>query len=168
MINRWEEWLHHWGFNEEDERAFTRYQANKHPNAAADGLRDARTTQTVTPEMAVEVIGGVYGYTLEEIAAPGRSKELLSILRCRATVIDLLNTELLFNMGRPLIGKRFLGGRDNSTVIYNWRTHFKWDEDYERAVIELANIMRLDTNELIEALKNLHGIAADSEVGVEA
>lgn len=168
MINKFEELMHHWGLTDEDERAFTRFLANKHPNAATEGLRDARSERTVTPEIAVQIIGEVYGFTPEQIAAPGRKREAPSVLRCRATVIDLLNHQLIFNIGRPEIGKRFMGGRDNSTLIYTWRTHFKWDADYEQAVMRLCDVMGLDTNELIQALKTDHGIASDSETGVEA
>ena len=164
MINKWEQWLRHWGFSQEDEEAFTRYMVNKYPLAAHAGIVQSRADRGGTPDVAVEIIADVYGYSLEQIAAPGRKREALAVMRCRATILDVLNSPLLFNLGRPEISNRFLGGRDNSTVIYTWKTHLRLDSDYDLSVRRICDLMELDDNETLRSLKAKYRarIAGDS------
>jgi hypothetical protein len=163
MINKWEQWLHHWGFTEEDEQAFTHYMVTKYPTAAVAGLSETRTIETPPVLLrAVQAVADVYGFSLEQLAAPGRKREVLPVMRCRATIIDILNSKTFFNLGRPEISNRFLGGRDNSTVIYTWRTYLKLDQDYYEAVIAVCTVMGVHRDETLASLE-AERIARDSK-----
>lgn len=152
MINKFDALLRRWGFGKEDEMALCEFLAQRYPTVALNAAKDRRASL----DQIVAAVAGVYGYALPDLARKGRSASEFPVLRCRATIIDILNAPHLWGIGRPAIGQRYLGGRDNSTVISTWRKHFRWDKEYEESIRIVTSMARLDYDETLQSLKAIH------------
>jgi hypothetical protein len=140
---------------EEEQREIARMLAALYPQDAQDGLNDHHVSSMPDPDAAVLAIANVYGYTLQQLTersktGPGSN---LDMLRCRATIVHVLNHKLLFGIGRPEIGRRWLGGRDNSTIISTIKNHFVRDALYYLAITRVCEVTGWGANETIECLE---------------
>ena len=98
---------------------------------------------------------------MARLAEPGGKRENDMLARCRATVIDLLNHPMLFNLSRPAIAHWFLGNRDNATMIYIWRQHGIWDAVYRVATQNVCSLIGRDYDEVITSLEQIHTSTSD-------
>jgi len=139
----------------EEEHDLTRYLIARHPDIARTAIQ--QLAYRAIPADAVHLIAEVYGYTAQEVAGSGRQREGREIAQCRATVIDILNHPNIFGIGRPSIGERFLGGRDNSTVRYIQKHHFVLDLKYMAALHRTCLLMKLDYHAMLASMERIHG-----------
>lgn len=142
-------------FTSEEEIALTQFLVRRYPTIAEAALRISRYRPI--PSDAVRLICDAYGYSMDEVAAPGGKRENPYLAQCRATIIDLLNHPNLFNMSRVEISHWFLGNRDNSTVIYIWKHHGYWQGLYLRIVEQVCQLVGRDFHETRASLEAIHG-----------